>query len=265
MKYLFADITINPFSEDMADVLSALLGDVDYDTFETTETGVRAYIQVEKFNEDSLRSVLDDFIVPDIQFSYTINELENKDWNEEWERESFTPVLEEHFGIRLAPKMAFGSGQHETTFQLVEYIMSKDLKGERVLDMGCGTGVLGIAMAKAGATEVVGIDIDDMSVANTQENFALNELPSLHTLEVIHGDASAIEGKYDMIVANIHKNILLKDLPQYVEHLSLHGTLLMSGFFMEDVPELETAAKSLGLSVVDILSKNNWTVLVMRG
>ena len=261
MKYLFAEITIAPFSEDTADVLCAMLGEVDYDTFETTETGVRAYIPEDKYDEASLKGVLDSFFVPDTQFTYSINELENKDWNEEWEKSSFTPVLEETFGIKLNPRMAFGSGQHETTFMLTEYLMSRKLDGMRVLDMGCGTGVLGIAMAKSGAKEVVAIDIDDMSVANAKENFELN---AISNVSVLHGDASAIEGHFDMIVANIHKNILLKDMPTYVKHLTRGGYLVMSGFFTSDIKSISDAAKSHGMSVCDKLNKNDWAVLVVK-
>ncbi|MCR5312724.1 MAG: 50S ribosomal protein L11 methyltransferase [Bacteroidaceae bacterium] len=260
MKYLYAEITISPFSEDSADILCALLGDADYDSFETTETGVKAYIQESKFNEDNLKSVLDSFLIPDVKLSYKVEELENKDWNEEWERESYSPILEEEFGIKLNPKMAFGSGSHETTYMLTKYLMSKDFTGKRVLDMGCGTGVLGIAMAKKGAKEVVAIDIDDMSVENAKENFELN---SIENVNIILGDASKIEGKYDVIVANIHKNILKNDMKTYVAHLSKDGTLLMSGFYTEDVDELESVAKLCGLSIVDILSNNNWCALVV--
>ena len=261
MKYLYAEITIKPFSEDTADVLCAMLGEVDYDTFETTETGVRAYIPEAKFDEDSLKSVLDTFPIEGTEFTYTINELENKDWNEEWEKSSFSPVLEEKFGIKLNPRMAFGSGQHETTFMLTEYLMSRKLDGMRVLDMGCGTGVLGIAMAKSGAKEVVAIDIDDMSVANAKENFELNGITNV---SVLHGDASAIEGHFDMIVANIHKNILLKDMPTYVKHLTTGGYLLMSGFFSDDVSAISDAAKSYGMSVCDVLTNNNWSAVVVK-
>lgn len=264
MLYLFADIEIKPYSEDMSDILCAMLGEVDYDTFESTETGVRAYIPQDKFDEKQLKSVLDNFFVPDYEFAYTINELENKDWNEEWEKESFTPILEEQFGIKLNPRMAFGSGQHETTFQLVEYILQQDLKGCSVLDMGCGTGVLGIAMAKAGASNVTAIDIDDMSVKNARENFELNSFETLRGVEYIHGDASKIEGLFDVIVANIHKNILLNDLHIYVQHLKSGGTLLMSGFFTEDVVDLEKAVMSHDMEVADVLSKNNWAVIVVK-
>lgn len=261
MKYLYAEITIKPFSEDTADVLCAMLGEVDYDTFETTETGVRAYIPEAKFDEDSLKSALDTFPIEGTEFTYTINELENKDWNEEWEKSSFTPVLEEKFGIKLNPRMAFGSGQHETTSMLTEYLMSHSWNNMRVLDMGCGTGVLGIAMAKSGAKEVVAIDIDDMSVANAKENFELN---AISNVSVLHGDASAIDGHFDLIVANIHKNILLHDMPTYVNHLVTGGMLLMSGFFSEDVSAISDAAKSHGMSVCDVLTNNNWSAVVVK-
>jgi ribosomal protein L11 methyltransferase len=260
MEYLYADIKIAPFTEDSSDILCAMLGDADYDTFETTDNGVRAYIQKGKFDEAKLKTVLGDFVIPDVKFDYSVKELENKDWNEEWEKTSFSPVLEEKFGIKLNPKMAFGSGSHETTFMLTEYLMSKKFDGKRVLDMGCGTGVLGIAMAKSGAREVVAIDIDDMSVRNAEENFALN---GIENVSVLHGDASAIAGKFDVIVANIHKNIILNDLKTYEQHLSQGGQIIMSGFFVDDAVDIEDAAKSHGMSILDIRSNNEWAAVVV--
>jgi len=261
MKYLYADITINPYSEDMGDILSAMLGEADYDSFENTEAGIKAYIQEEKYDEEQLKSVLDNFFVPDVTFAYTVNELENKDWNEEWEKTSFSPILEEKFGIKLNPRMAFGSGSHETTFMLTEYLMKQNLSGKAVLDMGCGTGVLGIAMAKSGAESVVAIDIDDMSVANAKENFELNGITNA---TVLLGDASKIEGKYDMIVANIHKNILINDMRTYFEHLNRGGILLMSGFLSDDTDDIVEHAKSMCMSVLDILSNNGWEAVAVK-
>lgn len=260
MNYLFADIKIQPYSADNCDILCAVLGDEEYDSFEITDTGVKAYIQADKFDNDSLSRLLNDFVIPGVTFEYSVNELENKDWNEEWEKTSFTPVLEEQFGIKLCPKMAFGSGSHDTTYMLTEYLMKKDLTGKRVLDMGCGTGVLGIAMSKRGAGELVSIDIDEMSVQNTKENLLLN---GIDDAEVILGDATKIQGSFDVIVANIHKNILINDMSAYESHLAQGGILIMSGFFADDVSDIQDAAKLYGMSVIDILNRNEWTALVV--
>ncbi|MBQ0022305.1 MAG: 50S ribosomal protein L11 methyltransferase [Prevotellaceae bacterium] len=261
MQYLVADITIMPFSEAAADVLSAMLGEIGFDSFEQTETGVNAYILQELYSEESLQSVLDSIFLPDTTFSFSISELENKDWNEQWEREHFDPVLEREFGIKLNPRMAFGSGAHETTYQITSLILSLDFTSQRVLDMGTGTGVLAIAMAMKGAREVVAIDIDEFSVENAKENFSLNNIPTLSEAQVILGDASKIDGMFDTIVANIHKNILKADMATYVKHLSENGTLIISGFYHDDIDEMIEAAKLHKLKLSNINEKNSWAVL----
>lgn len=258
MQYLFANISISPYSEDATDCLSAMLGEVGFDTFEPTEQGVKAYIRKDLFDESQLKAVIDDFFFP-VALSYEVEELENKDYNEQWEKENFDPVLEREFGIRLDPRMAFGSGSHETTCQLVSLLMSMDFTGQNVLDMGCGTGVLGIAMAKGGAEHVTAIDIDDMSVENTRLNFSLNDISNL---TAVCGDASVISGEYDTIVANIFKSILIHDMPIYIRHLAPGGTIVFSGFYTEDVEEMVSVATGHGLTLQKSLSKNDWAVLV---
>ena len=241
MKYLYLDFIVSPYSEDACDVLSAMLSEIGFDSFEMSEKGIKAYIQQDQFNEDSLKET-----------------LENKDWNAEWEQNSFDPILEREFGIRLNPRMAFGSGSHATTYQITSLLLQQDFTFQRVLDMGTGTGVLAIAMAKRGAREVVAIDIDPFSVENAQENAALNNINNVH---VQLGDATAIKGLFDTIVANIHKNILTADMPTYVQHLASQGTLYISGFFTEDIPDMEKTAIKNGLKVLQTYSKDNWAVI----
>lgn len=261
MLYLFADITITPYSEAACDVLTAMLGEIGFDSFEMTDTGIKAYILKESFDEESLNTTLNDIFMPDVAISYTLHELENKDWNAEWEQNSFDPILEREFGIKLNPRMAFGSGSHETTYQITSLLLKEDFSSQRVLDMGTGTGVLGIAMAMRGAEEVVAIDIDEFSVENAKENFALNHIKNV---SVLLGDASAIQGTFQTIVANIHKNILTADMPTYIQHLSPQGTLILSGFFTEDVPEMEQAAHKNNLTISKVVELNNWAVMVLR-
>lgn len=262
MQYLYAQITITPYSEDAADCLSAVLGEIGFDTFEPTDNGIKAYIPKDSFDEAELKDALDNFFFP-VSLSYTMEELENKDYNEQWEKENFDPILEREFGIRLDPRMAFGSGSHETTHQLVSLLMSMDFTSQRVLDMGCGTGVLGIAMAKGGAEHVTAIDIDDMSVENTKLNFSLNFTAADQVqLNAITGDASAIDGQFDTIVANIFKSILLRDMPIYLSHLTSGGSIIFSGFYTSDAPDMISAAKGYGLTLKQQLSENDWCVLV---
>lgn len=261
MQYLYADIAVTPNSEAACDVLSAMLGEIGFDSFEMTEMGIKAYILQENFDEGNLNDTLNAIFLPDVTFSYTLHQLENKDWNAEWEQNSFDPVLEREFGIRLNPRMAFGSGSHETTYQITSLLLQMDFTSQRVLDMGTGTGVLGIAMAMRGAQEVVAIDIDEFSVENAKENFALNHINNVY---VLLGDASAIEGEFQTIVANIHKNILTADMPTYVQHLSPQGTLILSGFFTDDVPEMEQTAHKNHLTISKVVEQNNWAVMVLK-
>ena len=260
MLYLFADITVTPYSEATCDVLTALLGEIGFDSFEMTETGIKAYIPQEQFDEASLQDTLGNLFIPDVTCTYTLHDLENKDWNAEWEQNSFDPILEREFGIRLNPRMAFGSGSHETTYQITSFLLQQDFTSQRVLDMGTGTGVLGIAMAMRGAQEIIAIDIDEFSVDNARENFTLNHIDNA---SILLGDASAIEGEFHTIVANIHKNILLADLPTYVQHLAPQGTLILSGFFTDDVPEMTIAAQQHHLTLQQTLERNGWAVLVL--
>src|SRR5574344_304377 len=261
MQYIFADITITPYSEDFCDVLSATFGELGFDSLETTNGGVKAYILKDNLDENSLNDVLHNFLIPGVTFSYAIHDLENKNWNEVWEQNHFDPILEREFGIKLDPRMAFGSGSHETTYQITSLLFEKDFTHQRVLDMGTGTGVLGIAMAKKGAQEVVAIDIDQFSVKNAKENFALN---NINNVCVLLGDVSAIEGEFDTIVANIHKNILSADMPLYVNHLKANGTIIISGFFTNDVPEMEKIANQHHLKVVKAVDKNDWAVMILH-
>lgn len=261
MQYLYTNITITPYSEAASDILCALLGEIGFDSFELTETGIKAYISKETFLESTLQNILEEFVIPNISFTYSIHNLENKNWNEEWERNGFDPILEREFGIRLNPRMAFGSGSHETTYQITSLLWEEDFRGQRVLDMGTGTGVLGIAMALRGAEEIVAIDIDEFSVKNATENFSLN---NINNVEILLGDASAITGTFNTIVANIHKNILIADIPTYIKHLVPNGNLYISGFYTKDIPEMTETASKNKLTVIDITEKNDWTVMKLR-
>ena len=261
MQYLFADITITPYSETASDILAAMLGEIGFDSFEIAPTSLKAYIPQERFDETMLKDTISDICMPDTTFAYTIKTLENRDWNVEWEQNGFDPILEREFGIHLNPRMAFGSGSHETTYQLTSLLLKEDFTNQRVLDMGTGTGVLGIAMAMRGAREVVAIDIDEFSVTNARENFALNHICNV---SVQLGDANTIKGEFHTIVANIHKNILRTDMPTYVHHLTPNGTLILSGFFIEDVQEMKQSAQQNGLCVSKILELNNWAVMVLK-
>lgn len=260
MNYKVVNIAIENCTDELCDIITAVLTEIGFDSFEIKESGVDAYIEAEQFDETSLNETLE-VCREYVSTTYTVSDLEQQDWNAVWEAESFDPVLERDFGIRLNPRMAFGSGSHETTYQITETLMSEDFTGKRVLDMGTGTGVLAIAMSKKNASEVVAIDIDQFSVDNAKENAALN---SCDNIAVILGDASVIEGMFDVIVANIHKNILLADMATYVAHLNHGGELYMSGFFTADAPDILSAAESHGLKLDKQMAMNDWCVVKLN-
>lgn len=261
MQYIYADINITPCSEQACDIVSAMLGEIGYDSFEMTDYGLKAYITADAFDEEALSQTLASILLNDTQTSFSVHELEDKNWNEEWEKNGFVPVLEEEFGIKLSPKMAFGSGTHETTHQIVSMLMKLDLTGKSVLDMGTGTGVLAIAASKRGAKDVTAIDIEEHSVANAKENLELN---GIYSTKVLLGDASAISGCFDIIIANIHKNILSNDMASYVKHLTANGTIYISGFFTSDVAEMTAVAEANGLMAASVTSDNGWAVIELQ-
>ena len=273
MNYSVSHFSLTPMSDTAADLLTALLAEQGYDAFEQTEDGVDAYSPTDVLPQTDVDALVAAFPLPDVSITFHTEPMENKDWNEEWETNSFEPILipdlccihdTRHsapanipYDIVINPRMAFGSGTHETTSQLVELLLRTDFKNKTVLDMGCGTCILGICMSLRGAERVVAIDIDEQSVDNSLLNCGLNHL---HNISVVHGDASAIDGEFDTIVANIHRNIIINDMPTYVSHLRKGGTLIVSGFFTEDLPAIQTAAEAQGLTLVHQQERNNWTV-----
>ncbi len=280
MKYFALDFQILPYEEAYADVLSALLAEVGCDSFEYTTAGVKAYIRQDDYDESQIKAVIDAFPFSDIKIKYEVDEPEMRNWNEEWERSGFEPIVIDglctihasyhdnlprlKYDILINPRMAFGSGTHETTSQLVELLLNADMTDKTVLDMGCGTCILGIAMIMAGAKECVAIDIDEDSVENAKTNCELNGVDD--KVSVQYGNASllvdcAMKERFNVVVANIHKNIIVNDMSQYVDSMVKGGKLLLSGFYTEDIPTVRQRAEELGLTVVHTQSKNNWAVV----
>jgi len=276
-QYLIYDFELTPMSDEKAEILTALLGEVGFDSFEQTERGVQAYI-LESLETDAaalIPTICDTLMRAQVAVTFTREQLEQRDWNERWEMDGFQAIeipslcriskpddvcgkdAPYPYRIVLQPRMAFGSGSHDTTAQLVELLLCAPLSGKRCLDMGTGTGILAICMALRGASAVVAMDIDEASVENARHNCLLNGV----TVEVCLGDASGIMGMYDWIVANIHRNIIVADLPQYVAHLAAGGTFVCSGFYAEDVAVIEAAAREEGLRLVRRQQRNEWVVL----
>lgn len=287
MKYLVVKFKIST-SDDMMQICRDLLADcaaeAGFESFEETEQGIDAYVQKDLFEQEVLDKNLHNFPIEDTAISYCIKDAEDKDWNQEWEEQGFEPICvddqiliydakhpelhpttsPDHIEIGIEAKLAFGTGNHETTRMIVSTLLNNNLYQKRVLDCGCGTGILGIVAAKLGASEVVGYDIDEWSVDNAKHNAKLN---GINNMEVYFGNASVINhisGVFDIILANINRNILLNDMKTFRSVLNNGGFLILSGFYEEDVPTLLNKAQELGLQEIGKRTDNNWTCLVFK-
>lgn len=287
MKYLVAKFKIAT-SEDLLQVCKDLLADsaaeAGFESFEETQEGLEAYVQKELFDKDALDASIADFPIEGTNISYTIEDAEDKDWNEEWEEQGFDPICvddqvliydakhpelhpttsPDHIEIGIEAKLAFGTGNHETTRMIVSTLLNMNLYKMRVLDCGCGTGILGLVASKLGASEVVGYDIDEWSVENAKHNAQLN---GVDNLEVYFGNASVINhisGVFDVVLANINRNILLEDMKSFRGVLNEGGYMILSGFYEEDIPVLLEKAKEFGLYESGRRTDNNWACLVLK-
>lgn len=285
MKYLVAEFKIecqDGMIQIARDLLTDALGEAGFETFEDTEDGIKGYVQESLFDENAMNDVISNFMLPDVTINANIQEAEYKNWNEEWEEAGFERInindsitiydarhddgngIASGISIGIETKQAFGTGTHETTRMIVSTLLNIDLKGKRVLDCGCGTGLLGIAASKLGASEVVGYDIDEWSSENAIHNAELN---GVGNMKVMLGDASvlkSVEGKFDVVLANINRNILLADMPAFVSVMADDSLLILSGFYASDVDLLIEKASSLGLSKIASKSDSEWTCLVLK-
>jgi ribosomal protein L11 methyltransferase len=279
MKYLEFTFCTQPCTETVNDVLAGLLGDAGFESFVEEEGGMKAYIQQSLFDKAAVDEVVATFPIPDTTVSYTYIEAEDKDWNEEWEKNFFQPIVigdrcvihstfhhdvpKAEYDIVINPQMAFGTGHHETTNLIIEELLDADLKGKRLLDMGCGTSILAILARMRGAQPCTAIDIDEWCVRNSIENIALNGLDGI---TVLQGDASSLPGKgpFDVVIANINRNILLNDMHQYRACMSAGAELYMSGFYVDDIPAIRAEAEKHGLVFVEYREKNRWSVVKMK-
>ena len=283
MKYYEVNFTIEAPAElmqDARDILSALAGEAGFETFEDTDEGVKGYVQQGLFDEALLKALIGDFPLPSCTVAYTVSEAEDKDWNEQWEQQGFEPIVVNdtlviHDGrhlpsdirpqtsIEIDAHLAFGTGTHETTRMMVGQLMSQDITDKRVLDCGTGTGILGIAALKLGAREAVGYDIDEWSADNARHNAVINMVDGQFTS--LLGDASILKevsGQFDVVLANINRNILLNDMEAFVGKMAPHSTLLLSGFYEQDIPMLEEKAASLGLKKQTQQHDGDWACLM---
>ena len=274
LRYIEYNFTIEP-RDPAAEILIAELGLFGFESFVETETGLLAYIPSEEHSEDVMNEIQilksDEFIV-----EYSVKTIEQTNWNEEWEK-NFTPINVDNkvyvrapfhdastmdYEIVIEPKMSFGTGHHETTHMMIQHLLDLDLTHKSVLDMGCGTGILAIFAAMKNARPIDAIDIDEWCVENTNENIEKN---NCEFISVFLGDAHLLKNqKYDIIIANINRNILLQDLASYKRCINSNGVLLLSGFYTEDEPLLQSKAKELGFEFLKKFERNNWLSLRFR-
>ncbi|MDH6533534.1 50S ribosomal protein L11 methyltransferase [Parabacteroides sp. 52] len=258
------------------DILAAELGEIGFESFTTHEKGLTAYIAQKEYNQPALDKKLAAFPLEGVEIRYEAEMIEGQDWNEEWEKNYFKPIRigkdciirasfhpEEPgytYPITIDPKMAFGTGNHETTYLMIHEMLPLDLQGKRVLDMGCGTAVLAILARLKGAQRVVAIDIDEWAYDNALENIRLNDTEDI---EVILGGAEQIpaSASFDIIFANINRNILLNDMHLYADHMEKEGLLFMSGFYEEDIPLIEAECQRHQLRLLAVAQKHQWVAI----
>ncbi len=252
-----------------SDILIAELGLLGFESFVETENGLNAYIQKKDWNN----TLLEDILIlnsEEYRITHTLKEITPVNWNAEWEK-NFSAIEVDHkcvvrapfhktynfdYEIIIEPKMSFGTGHHETTFMMLQYILENEFKDKTVLDMGCGTAVLAILAEMRGATRINAIDIDNWSYKNSIENVGRN---NCSTISVFQGDASLLlDNTYDVIIANINRNILLHDMEIYRSSLTIGGELYLSGFYKEDLPLITETCTKLGLNFVTNKERNNW-------
>lgn len=277
MNYLEFTFQVTPKKKVYHEVLTALLGEVGFESFMDEEEQLLAYIPRNQYNEKELKACLMEFPFEDATLTYTQKEIEDRNWNEEWEKNYFQPLIigdqcvvhstfhtqipQKEFNIIINPQMSFGTGHHETTSLMLESILEKNLKNKTVLDMGCGTGILSILAKMKGAKRITAIDIDPWCIQNAKENVTLN---GLEDIEVIPGDAELLKEfpqSFDLVFANINRNILLRDMKSYWSTLKPEGFLLISGFYEEDAPLLREEAETRGLTEVKNRVKNRWMMM----
>ncbi len=275
MNYIGCFFKIDSGSLDLQtaiDILVAELGAVGFESFTENPDGLVAYIQKADWNA-SLLSDIQILQSDEVQFSYEAKEIEQVNWNEEWENNFEPIVVDQEVSIRapfhadpklkydivIEPKMSFGTGHHETTHLMVKHLNAMNLAGMDVLDMGCGTGILAIFAEMKGASSIDAIDIDNWCYENSLENVERNNCKAISVFE---GDASLLKpNKYDLIIANINRNILLADMSTYKASLRKNGVLLLSGFYTEDVEMIDASAQKNGLIFDKKLERNNWVGL----
>lgn len=279
LDYVACTFEVQPL-QPASDLLMAELGNLGFESFEETPTGIVAYIN-KNFWAPSLLDSLEVYQYEGFTFSHTIAEIPQQNWNESWEQ-NFSPIQVGNscvvrapfhekpsvdYDIVIEPKMSFGTGHHETTHMMLAAILELDCKGKFLLDMGSGTGVLAILAAMRGATAVDAIDIDHWCYENAMENVQRNHTPEVAVYEgtaALLNRSDFVQKSYDIILANINRNILLEDMPIYVSRLKSGGYLLMSGFYFQDLGRIKETATTIGLQYVSHQETNDWVAAIFK-
>lgn len=284
VTHFYIDINYDELMQSCRELLADCVSEAGYESFEDTSDGINGYIQTQYYDPELTAKLLDDFPIEAAHITFKTEEVESQNWNEEYESVCFEPIVvgnnciiydamsedadkmksEHEISIAIDQRMAFGNGQHETTMMIVEELLSQNLVGKRLLDCGCGTGILSLVAKRCGVEHVTAYDIDEWSVENTKHNSELNDI---ELMDILLGDVSVlshVDGMFDVIVANINRNILLADLPAIAETLSPDGIIILSGFYEEDIPMLTEKASTLGLYEVKRKVTNKWSMLELH-
>lgn len=275
MDYIEIHVKITPNNTVINDLLAAELAEIGFESFSECEDGMLAYVSAVLYDEIKVRNLIPlEMFGSALDFSSKC--IPGQNWNEEWEKNYFQPIVigtdcvihssfhtnipHAQYDILIDPKMAFGTGHHETTSLMLEALLKLDVKGKSFLDMGCGTAVLAILASMKGAVNVLGIDIDQWAINNALENIQLNNSPAI---EILTGGAELLENapSFDIIFANINRNILLTDMAAYTAKMHTGSLLFMSGFYESDLPIIREKAESLGLKFITYTTKNNWVAV----
>lgn len=276
MRYIRCTLEIDP-PEPATGIFIAALAELGFESFEETGSGLHAYIQEPLWQEEEFLR-LAYLNHPDWEVTYHTEAIEPQNWNAAWERD-YAPIHvrdrcmvrapfhpkppgEIPYDIVISPKMSFGTGHHQTTWLMMDFLLDLDLEGKSVLDMGTGTGVLAILSGMKGASRITAVDIDAWAIENCRENTHDN---GQGRIEVLQGDVDAVAGRrFDVVLANINRNVLLAHLPAYARALSRGGQLLLSGFYLQDLPALQEAAAENRLQTVEFREQDGWTAVLFR-
>ena len=273
-EYIEVAVKITPFSEENAEIVTAEVSELPFESFTMEEPYLKCYIQKELYDQQALKVLLSGMEDYGFEVEFSSNLMPAVNWNAVWESQ-FTPIIVDglctikasfHEGLRrtrynitIDPKMAFGTGHHQTTYMMCRALLKNEdaVRGKVVMDMGCGTAVLAILAAKMKASHVYGIDIDAVAAISAYDNARLNRVGKI--IETYCGDASLLQrNSYDVLLANINRNILLQDIPTYALCLHKGGLLFVSGFYLEDMPMIVGMALNSGLEYVSHDSIDNW-------